>query len=394
MTFTVIPVSEARRVTRVLLVDRDKGRIYEILEPEGAPVRAHPPMDLHGSSLADAATLQVAVERILENSTRAQADWNEQSDFEDIAEAATEADRLLAPSEVVPRDLDEDERQWRSDVTLRQGEIRVRARALPETPVNEIRSLSLDIARLASETASLLERFFERPLRPRSKAELEADLARILPETQLRDLDLDHETVASLAARELFTVEDVKALHPTELRELRSVLQGEALKVVQTAVRSLGNGSSTDDEGWSKLSPRPRKVLEEAGYTDLASLADATRAEIKALPGLGNKAMDALEEQMESAGVTFRAERKSAPDPAAAASGGSPDEPTRSRGTVRMFNAERGFGFIEWSGGKDLFVHVRAIDTPGYLSLSTGQQVEFEVTHGPKGPQAHHVQVV
>lgn len=391
MTFTVIPVSERRQVTRVVVVDRDKGRIYEILEPEGAPVRAHPPMDLHGKSLADAATLKAAVEGILKNSTRAQADWNEQSDFGDIAEAATEADRLLAPSEVVPRDLDEDERQLRSDVNRRQQEIKLRARALPQTPVMEIGSLSRAIEGLVSETAALLEHLFERPLRPRSKVELETELERILPETQLRDLDLDRETVASLATRDLFTVQDVRGLDP---KELGSFVGGAPLKTIRAALRSINNDSNADDEGWSKLSPRPRKVLEEAGYTDLASLADATRAEIKALPGLGNKAMDALEEQMESAGVTFRAERKSAPDPAAAASGGSPDEPTRSRGTVRKFNAEKGYGFIEWSGGKDLFVHASAIDTPGYLSLSTGQQVEFEVTQGPKGLKAKGVRVI
>lgn len=379
MTFTVIPVSEARRVTRVVVVDRDEGRFYEILEAEGALVRAHPPMDLHGSSLADAATLKAAVEGILENSTRAQADWNEQSDFEGIAEAATEADRLLAPSEVVPRDLDEDERQWRSDVARRQEEIKLRARALPRTPVMEIGSLSREIEGLVSETAALLEHLFERPLRPRSKVELETELERILPETQLRDLDLDRETVASLATRDLFTVQDVRGLDP---KELGSFVGGKPLKTIRAALRSINNDSNADAEGWSKLPPRIRKILEEAGYSDFASLAEATQADVEALPGLGPKGMSSLEEHMMSAGATFAPETRSAEGAA------------RSQGTVKWFSTEKGFGFIAQDGGEDVFVHLSALRAHGYTSLGENQRVEFEVTQGQKGPKAENVRVI
>jgi len=65
------------------------------------------------------------------------------------------------------------------------------------------------------------------------------------------------------------------------------------------------------------------------------------------------------------------------------------------QGTVKWFNAEKGFGFIaQDGGGPDVFVHYSAIETSGYRSLDEGQRVEFEVTQGPKGPQAEKVQAL
>ncbi len=62
------------------------------------------------------------------------------------------------------------------------------------------------------------------------------------------------------------------------------------------------------------------------------------------------------------------------------------------QGTVKWFNAEKGFGFIaQDSGGPDVFVHYSAIDSGGYRSLDEGQRVEFDVQQGPKGPQAASV---
>jgi CspA family cold shock protein len=62
------------------------------------------------------------------------------------------------------------------------------------------------------------------------------------------------------------------------------------------------------------------------------------------------------------------------------------------QGTVKWFNAEKGFGFIaQDGGGPDVFVHYSAIVTQGYRSLVEYQQVEFVVTQGPKGPQAEQV---
>jgi cold shock protein len=65
------------------------------------------------------------------------------------------------------------------------------------------------------------------------------------------------------------------------------------------------------------------------------------------------------------------------------------------QGTVKWFNAEKGFGFISVDGGgADVFVHFSAIDASGYRSLEENQRVEFEVTQGPKGPQADKVRII
>ena len=60
-------------------------------------------------------------------------------------------------------------------------------------------------------------------------------------------------------------------------------------------------------------------------------------------------------------------------------------------GKVKWFNAEKGFGFIEVEGGNDVFVHFSAITGDGFKSLDEGQQVEFEVVEGQRGPQAANV---
>ncbi|PPK93200.1 putative cold-shock DNA-binding protein [Kineococcus xinjiangensis] len=65
------------------------------------------------------------------------------------------------------------------------------------------------------------------------------------------------------------------------------------------------------------------------------------------------------------------------------------------QGTVKWFNAEKGFGFIEQDGGgPDVFVHYSAITGNGYRSLEENQRVEFEVTQGQKGPQADQVRAI
>ena len=61
-------------------------------------------------------------------------------------------------------------------------------------------------------------------------------------------------------------------------------------------------------------------------------------------------------------------------------------------GTVKWFNGEKGFGFIAPDdGGPDVFAHYSAIDASGYRSLEENQKVEFDVTQGPKGPQASNI---
>jgi CspA family cold shock protein len=61
------------------------------------------------------------------------------------------------------------------------------------------------------------------------------------------------------------------------------------------------------------------------------------------------------------------------------------------RGTVKWFNASKGFGFIQRPEGNDVFVHYSAIQDDGYKTLDEGQEVEFEIVTGPKGEQAANV---
>jgi cold shock protein len=63
----------------------------------------------------------------------------------------------------------------------------------------------------------------------------------------------------------------------------------------------------------------------------------------------------------------------------------------RFQGTVKWFNDAKGYGFIAYEGGKDVFVHFSAIQTPGFKSLAEGDRVEFEIVQGQKGPQASDV---
>ncbi len=63
----------------------------------------------------------------------------------------------------------------------------------------------------------------------------------------------------------------------------------------------------------------------------------------------------------------------------------------KEQGTVKWFNGEKGYGFIERESGNDVFVHYSAIISDGFRSLNEGQKVEFVVTQGAKGPQAQDV---
>jgi cold shock protein len=70
---------------------------------------------------------------------------------------------------------------------------------------------------------------------------------------------------------------------------------------------------------------------------------------------------------------------------------GGEDVDVKEQGTVKWFNASKGYGFIQRQTGEDVFVHFSAIQGDGYKSLNEGQAVEFEVRKGPKGLQAENV---
>ena len=64
------------------------------------------------------------------------------------------------------------------------------------------------------------------------------------------------------------------------------------------------------------------------------------------------------------------------------------------QGTVKWFDAEKGYGFIAVDGGKDVFVHYTAILMDGFKALEQGQRVEFDITEGRRGPQAEAVRTI
>ena len=64
------------------------------------------------------------------------------------------------------------------------------------------------------------------------------------------------------------------------------------------------------------------------------------------------------------------------------------------QGTVKWFNADKGYGFIAVNGGRDVFVHFSAIQMDGYRSLEEGQRVEFDIEQSDRGPQASAVRAV
>jgi len=66
----------------------------------------------------------------------------------------------------------------------------------------------------------------------------------------------------------------------------------------------------------------------------------------------------------------------------------------RVTGTVKWFNASKGYGFLAREGGPDVFVHFSAIQNEGFKTLNEGQQVEFEIEQGPKGLQAANVRAL
>ncbi|MBB1487355.1 cold-shock protein [Oceanospirillum sediminis] len=67
---------------------------------------------------------------------------------------------------------------------------------------------------------------------------------------------------------------------------------------------------------------------------------------------------------------------------------------SKTTGTVKWFNEEKGFGFIEQQGGPDVFAHFNSIVATGFKTLKEGDKVEFQITQGKKGPQAEEIVVI
>jgi cold shock protein len=86
-----------------------------------------------------------------------------------------------------------------------------------------------------------------------------------------------------------------------------------------------------------------------------------------------------------------RLERQSRTDQEKQSNFNSREVAVKEQGTVKWFNASKGYGFIQRQTGEDVFVHFSAIQMDGYKSLNEGQAVEFEVKKGPKGLQAENV---
>ena len=386
MTYSVVPVSEGwRRVTRVVIAEHATNRFFEILEPEGSPVRAHPSLDLRSLSLADDETLRAAVESLLENSSSAQAQWRDATQHPDIVSAAAEADHLLAPSGMVPRELDDAERQWRQELNLIQQQVHGLVREIPRTPLQDVQTTGRRLEDLLERAEPLVDRFFERPIQARSEHLLSTELARVLPQTHLRDLDLHPDALVALAAENVFTVSDAMALKQSELR---AAVDGEALGTLRRAFDALIGETKTVGVGWPKLPKAVVSALEDAGYVELSDLGSATLAEVKALPGVGPKGLKDLKAAMGEAGIAFRRPSAAPREKAPAAAG-------QLLGRVKQFDSAKGFGFIEREdGGGDIFVHYSAIQVPGYKELQEGQRVEFAVAQDNQGrPKAENVRL-
>ena len=92
----------------------------------------------------------------------------------------------------------------------------------------------------------------------------------------------------------------------------------------------------------------------------------------------------------------YRRDRRGYPTTGPAYSGSDSEvERSMATGTVKWFNGEKGYGFIaQDGGGPDVFVHFSAIEGSGYRNLEENQAVEFEITQGPKGPQAEKVRAI
>ena len=97
------------------------------------------------------------------------------------------------------------------------------------------------------------------------------------------------------------------------------------------------------------------------------------------LPGIGARARDSLLGRSGHAGVDELCDRR---------------EGHLATGTVKFFNAEKGYGFISREDGEDVFVHFSNIEAQGYKTLDAGQRVEFEVGPGRKGEEAQNVRVI
>ena len=105
----------------------------------------------------------------------------------------------------------------------------------------------------------------------------------------------------------------------------------------------------------------------------------------------GQREPDGASRAIEGRQRDGRSKRVGLPTPVGVGVSGASDMAT---GTVKWFNGEKGYGFIEREDGDDVFVHYSAIDMPGYRTLEEGQHVEFDVGPDKKGEEAQNVRIV
>ena len=135
----------------------------------------------------------------------------------------------------------------------------------------------------------------------------------------------------------------------------------------------------------------PSRALEAAGHS---SVPDGARLKVRITRGpKGPQVAEVVEVDASTAQVPGRAERRPSPRHFSQRSSSGPTE--ECLGSVKWYNVEKGFGFVEADhGGKDVFIHATTLDRSGLNELAEGQRVRMQVSQGQKGPEARSIELL